>query len=243
MKINIGRILFLFLISISLWRLFADRSLFTIEEVKVVIEMPENDREAWKALNQEVADLLKVYKGRSLWGVSLREVNSKLIRYPLLQNLQIQKEWPQRLHVTYELPPLMVIRSIGNAHFSVLTKKGEWLGPLVWSKLPNLPWVRGEWLQKREGMTEKLLLMLGQLPDTGPLSPSKISEINFNDADGFLLTLVKSGQQIRFGFDDFEIKALRIGQVLDYLQTRSLESRVIDANFSKKVLVRLRNHP
>ena len=39
------------------------------------------------------------------------------------------------------------------------------------------------------------------------------------------------------------IKAQRVSQVLEYMETRQLEARVIDANLSKKVLVRLRKDP
>jgi cell division protein FtsQ len=39
------------------------------------------------------------------------------------------------------------------------------------------------------------------------------------------------------------LKADRVGQVLDYLEKHELDARVIDANLTKKVLVRLRKRP
>jgi cell division protein FtsQ len=39
------------------------------------------------------------------------------------------------------------------------------------------------------------------------------------------------------------LKAARVAQVIEYMETRQLEARVIDANLSKKVLVRLRKDP
>ena len=43
----------------------------------------------------------------------------------------------------------------------------------------------------------------------------------------------------KYGEDQFEIKSSRVSQVIDYLENRDLKARVIDANLSKKVLVRL----
>ena len=106
-----------------------------------------------------------------------------------------------------------------------------------------MPWVRGNWVDRKSELQTKVIDLLNQLPSKGLLTPDQISEIQFNDEDGFLITLIKTGQQIRFGTDSFEIKSLRANQVLDYLQSKGLESRVIDLNFSKKVLVRLRNQP
>jgi cell division septal protein FtsQ len=163
--------------------------------------------------------------------------------FPCLEKVQIQKTWPHKLEVKYSLPVLKVINPISESKFQILTEQKKWLGPVNWSRLPSLPWVRGNWIDRKPELQTKVIELLNRLPQKGTLTPEQISEIQFNDVDGFLVTLTKTGQQIRFGMEGFELKSLRANQVLDYLQSKGLESRVIDLNFSKKVLVRLRNQP
>jgi cell division protein FtsQ len=57
------------------------------------------------------------------------------------------------------------------------------------------------------------------------------------------MTLIKTGVRVKMGEDQMALKAARVSQVVDYLETRQFDARVIDANLSKKVLVRLRKDP
>ena len=243
MKVVLGRVLFVFLFAVAIGALVKDKSLFVVEEVSIRVTMNEAERKVWADLNSQIHQMTQAYKGLSLWRVSLVEVQKKLSLYPFIKQVQVQKSWPHSLEISYSLPSLKAIHQVGAGQFKLLTEDGQWLGPTKWSKLPRLPWIKGEWINKRPAMKEGVLGLLRQLPDKGPMSSTQISEIQFNELDGFLLTLVKSAQQIRFGSENFQTKAQRVSQVLEYLQIRGLESRVIDANFSKKVLVRLRNHP
>lgn len=243
MKAYLFRGLVLFFFVVATGMLIKDKSLFKIEDVKISVNVKGSDKLAWADINHSIGVLLNKYKGQSLWSVSLRQVRSELLQYKEVQGLQVIKSWPQTLEVQYTLPELKAIYQREDGAFEILAADGEWVGPVKWSKLPSLPWIKGQWIQKQQRGVEGTLKLLERLPASGPLSIDQVSEIQFNDLDGFLVTLIKTGQQIRFGSENFEVKALRVGQVLEYLQTRGLESRVIDANFSKKVLVRLRNHP
>lgn len=232
-------LLFFFVIGLGL----NEKSFFRIESILITPDVKESEKLVWKEVNSSIEHELRGYKGHSLWDISFGQIKQQLLKYPYLQKVQIQKSWPNKLEVSYSLPPLRAIYPLAKNRFQILTADGNWLGPLAWSRLPGLPWVRGDWIVQKPELKSEALLLLEQLPKKGPLSVEQISEIRFSELDGFLITLIKSGQQIRFGMDNFEIKSLRALQVLDYLQVRGLESRVIDLNFSKKVLVRLRNQP
>lgn len=243
MRLHLGRILGIFLIAIGAWSVIREKGLFAVETVKIINTMNDNDRQAWRDLNAQIEAELNTLRGQALWKVSLVDIQKRLSKYPLLKDVTIQKVWPHALEISYSLPPLWAIHQTEDGRFRILADDGRWIGPLKWSRLPGLPWLKGDWVNKKPETKEGVLNLLKQLPKKGPMTAAQISEIQFNDFDGFLLTIVKSGQQIRFGSDNFETKSLRVSQVLEYLQIRGLESRVIDANFSKKVLVRLRNHP
>lgn len=243
MRVLIGRVLVLIFLIVAICIAVREKSFFAVQSVPVQVQVSDADRVAWQDLNTNVERVLKSYIGMSMWKVSLAEVRQKLTKFPQLKNLQVQKSWPQTLEVKYSLAPLKAIYQVSPGQYKILDDDGQWMGPIKWSRLPGLPWLKGEWPIKNEPLVGTLITLLNRLPQNGPLTSRQISEISFNELDGFLLTLIKTGQQIRFGIDNFEVKSLRVSRVLDYLQTRGLESRVIDANFSKKVLVRLRNHP
>ncbi len=243
MKIFLGRLFVLFFVATAVWVSIKDKTLFHVKEIKISTQVEDSERAVWVELNQEIEKTLAVYKGLPIWKVSLAEVKRRLAPFAVISNLNLLKSWPEKIEVSYSLPSLKAIYRNSEGQFKVLATGGLWVGPVKWSRLPVLPWVKGRWVEKNDLMTKQLMSLLDQLPEKGLFSKEQISEVQFNDLDGFLLTLIKSGQQIRFGTENFEIKSLRVAQVLEYLQTRGLESRVIDANFSKKVLVRLRNHP
>lgn len=243
MKSLIGSSLFIFLCVLAFFVGFNEKSLFEVNQILITPEMNSMDKLAWEETNKNIESSLSAYKGKKIWEVSLSMIREQLVRFPSIQKLQVQKVWPNKLEVSYALPELKAIYPLLNGKYQILATDGRWIGPFTWSRLPGLPWMRGDWVVKKPEMISVALQLLEQLPKKSALSAEQVSEIQFSELDGFLLTLVKSGQQIRFGTDDFEIKSLRGLQVLDYLQTRGLESRVIDLNFSKKVLVRLRNHP
>jgi cell division protein FtsQ len=243
MKMYFGRLLFVLLVAMAVVVFIEDKTLFRVEEIHIKVNAQDGDRVAWVDLNEAIKKQLARLRGRSIWQISLKDIQKELSAYQSLRDLTIHKSWPNTIEITYSLPVLRAIHQSGEGEFRILAEDGQWLGPLRWSRLPELPWIKGDWVQRKPEAQNNLLNLLQQLPAEGLMTFSHISEIQFNEIDGFLLTLIKSGQQIRFGTDNFQIKSIRVAQVLDYLQNRGLESRVIDANFSKKVLVRLRNHP
>lgn len=243
MKHWLGRLVVLGLVFLAAHVSVKDKGFFRIQTIEFAIESDEKDLPAWSSLNKEVEAVLDSLKGRSLIVVSLKDIKMKLDRFRSIQNLQVIKSWPRTLRIQYSLPPLKAVASLQRNRFHALSSQGQWIGPLSWSQLPKRPWLRGSWMEKKPDLLPQALGLIDILPKAGGITLDKISEIGFNEGDGFAVTLVKTGQQIIFGYDDFEVKALRANQVLNYLQNRNLESCVIDANFSKKVLVRLRNQP
>ena len=71
------------------------------------------------------------------------------------------------------------------------------------------------------------------------MSRTKLSEVSYDRRDGYWIQLIDSNVKIKFGENDFAMKSARVSQVLEYLEKKDLKARVIDANLSKKVLVRL----
>jgi cell division protein FtsQ len=75
------------------------------------------------------------------------------------------------------------------------------------------------------------------------MTASHVSEIGYDRKEGSWIKLLNSETRVNLGEEQFEIKSARISQVIEYLEGRNLKARVIDANLSKKVLVRLQQNP
>ena len=83
--------------------------------------------------------------------------------------------------------------------------------------------------------------MLNEMPNEGLLSHESISEINVGKKEEIWLTHLQTKSWIKLGDENTAIKSARVAKVLEYLDHNNLKGRVIDADFSKKVLVKLRN--
>ena len=79
-----------------------------------------------------------------------------------------------------------------------------------------------------------------QIPAIGPLKKENIESVDFNSVSGLTLKLLDEDVEVHFGQVNIQTKALQILRVLDYLKSQKHKARVIDASFTKKVLVRLR---
>ena len=97
--------------------------------------------------------------------------------------------------------------------------------------------------EKNIEMRKKAISAVQEIPVEGKFSRKNISALHFDQKTGFWATLIESGMKVKMGEDRIALKSARVSQVLEYMESRGLEARVIDANLSKKVLVRLRKDP
>ena len=124
-----------------------------------------------------------------------------------------------------------------------MTRDGNFLDTIETRQAPDVALLEGEIFLKKPELRKKAVEVLAELPEEGSFSQKSISEVRYDTKEGFWMTLIKSGIQVKIGEDKVGLKAARVSQVVDYLDSRQFEARVIDANLSKKVLVRLRKDP
>jgi cell division protein FtsQ len=124
-----------------------------------------------------------------------------------------------------------------------LVTDGTFLPPILSQQAPDVALLEGEGFFKSVEMRKKALQLISEVPHDGRFSKKNISQIGYDPKEGFWVTLLQSGLRVKLGEEQFATKAARISQVIEYMDARQLEARVIDANLSKKVLVRLRKDP
>jgi cell division protein FtsQ len=197
----------------------------------------------WAPYRQELLNKLEAQKQQSLWKVDLDLWKKELLNQPWIQEVELRKVWPDQLRVRLRTKEIEAILLLRNGDFVPLTSEGAMLNPASVKTIPDVPLLVGRSLEANQNLRTRALDLLKNLPDQSPFSKQSISEISFDEKDGFWVQLIEQGTRVRLGKDQLDRKSQRVNQVLSYLQTNTLQARVIDADLSKKVVVRLRKDP
>ncbi|UYL09955.1 FtsQ-type POTRA domain-containing protein [Bdellovibrio sp. SKB1291214] len=221
-----------------------ENGFFNIQKVEVVLENPPQGQEQFLKPNVDALEAaLAKYKGESLWNIKLRSVNKELQKQEWIEGVQISRQWPTTLSLRVR-PYEVKLLYMGKAGKLVpIIKSGDFLDPIEAKEAPDLAILDGDAFAKKKDLRKKAVDVIEQIPTNGSFSRKTISEVRYDNKEGFWMTLIKTGTQVKIGEDQVALKAARVSRVVDYLETKQFDARVIDADLSKKVLVRLRKDP
>lgn len=217
---------------------------FDIGKVEVILENPPPGQEQF--LRPHVDHLeasLEKYKGLSLWNIKLKSVSRDVKAMNWVESLNIKRSWPTTLSVRVRPYEVKLLYMGKNGKLVPIIKGGELLDPVESKQAPDVVLLEGDSFMKKAELRKKAVDLVEQIPAEGSFSRKTISEIRYDNKEGFWMTMIKTGIQVKMGEDQVSLKSARVSQVVDYLESRQFDARVIDANLSKKVLVRLRKDP
>lgn len=215
------------------------KGFFNLAEIKISFEEEMQNPQYYKPLVEDLQNEMHSYLGLSLWKLPFSEISEKVSRKEWIKKISVVRNWPSTL--TLEIRPQSVVAvyvSEGNK-FYPMNELAEFLKNIPPTQTPDVVLLRGSQFSKIE-IRKKAIDLLEQLPEKGSFSAKEISEISYEAQSGFVVTLVKSGIKVLMGEDQFAIKSNRVSQVIEYMNSHHIKGRVIDSNFSKKVLVRMR---
>ena len=214
-----------------------------VETVQINLAKGSTQDLLFQRIRASLTQQLKNYEGRYFWQVPLKSVLEVTRRDRRVKSAAIYREFPSRLRVEIEPhTPILAYLSSDGRIYPVATD-ATLLPPLPITETPDLPFLRGEDLKDEPLLREKILELFGALPELGLIRKSSISEIVYTKKDGIKLFISGTQAEIKLGDADFGPKISRAQKVLTYLDSRNIKGRVIDARFSKKVVVRVRNTP
>ncbi len=220
---------------------------FLIDDVNIVILTTENQKNYSKEYLEKVNEDLEQFIGESLIQISLGKISDALKGEKWIKEYRISREWPSTLEITIQPQRLAYLltnpKQLSEGVFYPVTEDAEVLAPISSTQAPALAMLVGNVFRKDVEKRKKAVELLKSLPSEGRMSHDKVAEVEYNSEEGYWLKLVDSSMKIKLGEDDFTLKSNRVAQVLDYLEKKDLKARVIDANLSKKVLVRLQQNP
>jgi cell division protein FtsQ len=251
LMISIG--LMLVGIILSLFTLSMQSGLFVIREPKVDISFSEVYSKAYsETLKARVQPALTKINGIKIWDLDLKVVESVLAKETWIQNIYIHRQFPNE--VTIEVQPKEIAATfVSDKGLSVPISWDNSLLPFTQSTLaPQTVLLRSQGVYKNQNQREVLLKILKEIPEENEinnlntsnkfLTRRDLSEVDLDSEGNFWMTLEKSGIKVRLGKENIAVKSERVSQVLDYLDHNQIKARVIDADFSKKVVVKPRNH-
>ncbi len=218
---------------------------YSLHEFEIIIENPIHGSEKYFQSQQAILQIeLSHWNGRSLWSLPLHQVEAELGKQSWIESYKIVRIWPNRiqLKLTTGEVSLNFLQSSrkGESQIFPVTKTGRVLGATRAHLAPQAPFLESSKIVKEDELLQKAIRLVEEIPQEGVFSRQRISEIGYKKNDGFWVRLLDSDVQVKMGEGQFTVKSARVAQVLDYVQSRQIDVRVIDANLSKKVLVRLR---
>lgn len=217
---------------------------FNISKVEVVLENTAPGQEAFLRPNvAELESLLQKYQGVSLWQIKLKDISREVQPMVWIESLNIKRSWPTTLLVRIHPHEVKLLYMSKNGKLVPIIRDGSFLMPVDSQQAPDVALLEGDDFSKKPELRKKAVDVIEQVPAEGSFSKKTISEIRYDSKEGFWMTMIKTGIQVKIGEEQVSLKSKRVSQVVDYLESRQFDARVIDANLSKKVLVRLRKDP
>lgn len=217
---------------------------FDITKIEVALDNPTPGQEQYlNPLVEKLENDLKKYEGMSLWDIKLKTVSAQLDGLEWVDRSSIKRSWPTSLSIKVNPHAVKLLYLGKGGKLIPIIEDGTLLDAVDSKQAPDVALLDGEVFLKTRELRRKAVAVMNEIPDAGSFSKQTISEVRYDQKEGFWMSLVKSGLHVKLGEDQVALKAARVSQVVDYLENHQFDARVIDANLSKKVLVRLRKDP
>lgn len=214
-----------------------------IQAVQLDLTSASHEDLLYQRIKKTLEPQFKHFEGRYFWSVPLSEVYELTARDKRVKRLSVYREFPSKVRVEIEpYTPVLAYLS-GDGRIYPVATDATLLPALPPSDAPDIPFLRGEDLKDEPKLRESALDLYAIIPDDGLFSKKQISEIYYSKKDGFEVYVSGSASDVKMGDTDFGPKVSRVQKVLSYLDSQNIKGRVIDARFSKKVVVRVRKAP
>lgn len=199
-------------------------------------------------LTNRIQRQLTGYEHRRIWNIDLSQIQKSVMADEWVRDVRIARTFPSgiKIEVVEKEPVVAILSDRKNEHGSVLipvTQEASLLSALPMSEMLDVPVARGDVFLRDSHRRQEMIDFMSHLPKQGFLNRANVSEIAWNSENGYSMTLIQPAVQVVLGEDSLNTKVERVAQVLNYLSAEQIKGRVIDASFSKKVLVRLRKGP
>ncbi|MEK6556628.1 MAG: cell division protein FtsQ/DivIB [Bdellovibrionota bacterium] len=223
---------------------FMTRSFFRVKSVDITLGEHKDPSYLFEKTKSQLEMKLKPFLGQYVWSVDIERVLQIAESDRRVKDVFVTRVLPNGIKIIIE-PHSAYANIMGSdsTAFYPLSPEGDLLPSVAAEEAADGPILRGEKFLKDEKLRAKAIELLQSLPETGSFSRNHVSEMYLDSKKGLAVVLKKSGIEVLMGLDNFKNRASYVSRVVQYLDSEQLTGRVIDARYSKKVVVKLRNEP
>lgn len=223
-----------------------DAYFFVVKKVNVVVDIHAIDSKKVTFKEEAVRSALKKlnrYKSKNILQLDLDRISQEILDDRKILSARVQRELPMQLSAVLVLRDVALVYQDKKGRVYPISSDGVLLDSLPLEKAPDAPMIRDEFVAKNLELMKRIVSLIAQLPESGTVSRSTVSEVRWTEAEGLKIELMDIGAGVVIlGEKEIQLRAKRVANVIKYLESQKQKWRVIDASFSKKVLVRLRKH-
>lgn len=218
------------LVGLCLWLFFlgvTKSSYFALKQVEVVGNLKE-------LTQPEVLKASGLSLKTNLFRIPLKEVEKNILQLPWVHSVLIRREIPATLWVHVKEKKAKAILLDKKLYF--VSKEGVAFKEVESELALDLPVITG--LRKEDSLVDAMGLVefLREIPNFKVFG---LSEIHYNEAEGFSIVTLLGPMEIKLGKENFETKIERLKTIWSSFGTRLGRIRGLDLDYEDRAFVKL----
>ncbi len=228
------------LVATAGWYFKNESDFFLVKEVPVEIEYDQTNFPMVQTIKPLILEKQKALFGKNIWSLGLTQIRSDFLESDRVQDVEIRRHFPNKLSLLVKVNKVVFIYADKKNNLFPITENASVTSKISPTSAPHAPLFRNTLIAEDPLRLRKVIELFAEVPKINSLQLENIASVDFQDVTGLSLRLIDNDETIYLGQDHIATKGLQVVRVLEYLKSQKQKARVIDASFSKKVLVRLR---
>lgn len=195
---------------------------------------------AQDSIKPQIEKLHGIKNTTSFWDVEVEKVAANIKKHDWVEAVEIKKVFPNEIMIFITQRQPHAVLNKGNGKFDYIDETGFVFGPAETADLSEKVILSGKSFNEKPELRMPVVELIKQLPSTGTLSFDDISEVKFEREKGYQILLSKTGMKIDLGKENLPVRIDRARKVVQYLESHQINASHVDADYAKKVLVKVR---
>ncbi|MCB9072919.1 MAG: FtsQ-type POTRA domain-containing protein [Bdellovibrionaceae bacterium] len=222
---------------------FTDSHFLIVNDVNIVVDKTDLDKSVKKQVHDRIMNKMHAFEKVNILSVPIERIQQQILSDVWVDSVVIERNFPDQLKVSVRLKKVVLVYLDSRGRFLPISQEAQLMNPVSPEQVPDVPVVRNSEIIKNPNLLKQILILYQKIPRSGVFSQQSIAEVDWSKSEGLIVESANAeGGRIVLGKDEVPLKSARVTNVIKYLESQKQKWRVIDASFTKKVLVRLRKH-
>ena len=222
---------------------FTDSHFLIVNDVNIVVDKTDLDKSVKKQVHDRIMNKMHAFEKVNILSVPIERIQQQILSDVCVDSVVIERNFPDQLKVSVRLKKVVLVYLDSRGRFLPISQEAQLMNPVSPEQVPDVPVVRNSEIIKNPNLLKQILILYQKIPRSGVFSQQSIAEVDWSKSEGLIVESANAeGGRIVLGKDEVPLKSARVTNVIKYLESQKQKWRVIDASFTKKVLVRLRKH-